>query len=239
MYKLGVDVGATKINIGILNGNNEVAAKRKVMVSRLSEKGITDGIIRSIDGLLAETGVSKEEIASCGVGVPGTVSEDGRRAVKVPNLSLENAELSAALEAATGIPVRLIQDSRAAAYGEYLAGGGQGKKTVVCVTLGSGIGTGIVIDGQVYNGALGGAGEMGHLPAVEGGRPCGCGKSGCMEKYAAGIGLDITAREALGKEDATAADLFRAAEDGDEKAESAIGEAVAMLGRAMVAVVNL
>ena len=106
------------------------------------------------------------------------------------------------------------------------------------MTLGTGIGTGIVIDGKIYTGALLGAGELGHIPAVEGGRPCGCGKRGCLEKYCAGGGLDITARELLGNGN-TAKELFSAAKNGNADAQKAIDSAIEILGRAIVSAVNL
>ena len=130
-----------------------------------------------------------------------------------------------------------MQDSKAAALGEYAAGGGRGGKVVVCVTLGTGISAGIVIDGKIYCGALGFAGECGHIPAVDGGRPCGCGKRGCVECYAAGKGLDLRAKEVFGSE-YSAADVFRLAETGDEKAAGILYQAVVMLGEALVSLVN-
>jgi glucokinase len=106
------------------------------------------------------------------------------------------------------------------------------------MTLGTGIGTGIVIDGRVYNGGLGAAGELGHLPAVKDGRPCGCGKRGCLEKYCSGGGLDITARELLG-DGKTARELFSEAKSGNLQAQKAIDDAAVLLGKAVVAAINL
>jgi DNA-nicking Smr family endonuclease len=121
------------------------------------------------------------------------------------------------LEKALSIPVFAVQDSRAAALGEYLCGAGKGAETLISFTLGTGIGTGILLGGRIYHGALRAAGEIGHLPVIPNGRSCGCGKRGCLEKYAAGGGLDISARELLGA-DATAHTLFSAARAGDARA---------------------
>ncbi|MBE5818417.1 MAG: ROK family protein [Clostridiales bacterium] len=236
MLHLGIDIGGTKVALGLVNENNELVLKGKLLVKDIDN--IVQEIKNFLDVHFAENNISFAEIASCGIGVPGTVSDDGRTAIKVPNLNLENAAFAEEFENVLGMPVTLVQDSRAAAYGEYCAGNAKGCKTVICIALGTGIGTGVVIDGKIYNGALGAAGELGHVPAVEGGRPCGCGKVGCVEKYAAGRGLDITAAELLG-EGKTAKDLFEAAENGCEKANALIGEAVEILGRTIVSACNL
>lgn len=236
MYHLGIDIGGTKVAVGLLNENNELVLKDKLLVSDIDN--IVTEVSAYVDKLLAENAIVRNDVVSCGIGVPGTVSDDGKTAVKVPNLHLENADLSGDFEKMLNIPVSLVQDSRAAAYGEYIAGNAKDCKTVICIALGTGIGTGIVIDGKIYNGALGAAGELGHVPAVENGRPCGCGKVGCVEKYAAGRGLDITACELLG-EGKTAKDLFEAAQNGNEDAKNHINNAVEVLGRTIVSACNL
>lgn len=236
MYRLGLDIGGTKIGIGITDEEGKLLAK-----SRLSVEAVTDvfaELKKAVLSLAEDTGISFGEIVSCGVGIPGTVSEDGRRVLLAPNIAILSENFADDLESTLGIPVRMVQDSRAAALGEYLAGAGKGKKALVCVTLGTGIGTGIVIDGKIYHGALGAAGELGHMPVVEGGRACGCGKRGCLEKYCAGRGLSISAAELLGEgKDCHA--LFREAESGNAAAQAVINSAVLTLGRALTAIVNL
>ena len=130
----------------------------------------------------------------------------------MPNLGWKDEPVADIFKILTGIPAKVLQDSRAGAYGEYKAGSGRDSNALICITLGTGIGTGLVIDGKIYHGALLAAGELGHIPVAEQGRPCGCGKNGCLECYSAGKGLDQTAREFYG-EDATARDLFLAAEN--------------------------
>lgn len=163
-YRVGVDIGGTKANIGILDENREILAKCKIPVT--SQAGCKDMLHKvniALRDLLSGTGLLATDILSCGMGVPGTVSEDGRMAIKVPNLHWENESCAAIFETFTGISTSLVQDSRAAALGEYLMGAAKGRKLVVCVTLGTGIGTGIVLDGRIFTGALGGAGEVGHI----------------------------------------------------------------------------
>ena len=234
--RLGIDIGGTKIGVGIFEESGELLANTKLYVEGKSDFPIF--IAEGVRKLCAEKGIDFSRITSCGAGVPGTVSADGRKVLKAPNLPISGETFVPELERELGIPVGVVQDSRAAAWGECLFGGGQGKNSVVCVTLGTGIGTGIVLDGKVFGGALGGAGELGHLPVVEGGRPCGCGKRGCLEKYSAGLGLDITAAELLG-EGKKAPDLFEAAKNGNETAKKAVSDAAEALGKGLVSIVNL
>lgn len=234
--KLGIDIGGTKIGVGIFEEDGALLANARLLVGK--NKNLPRFIASSVKELCAIKGIDYSLITSCGAGVPGTVSADGRKILKAPNLPISGEAFVPELESELNIPVGVVQDSRAAAWGEYLFGGGRGKSSVVCVTLGTGIGTGIVLDGRIFGGALGGAGELGHLPVVEGGRPCGCGKRGCLEKYSAGLGLDMTASELLG-EGKSALDLFEAARDGNEAAQKAISDAAEMLGKGLVSIVNL
>ena len=236
-YRLGIDIGGTKINAGIIDDENRIISKSAVKIRGRSAVEVVQDAVANACGMLTSAGACYGDILACGIGIPGTVSDDGRTALKVPNLGWENEDIAGRFEAATGLPCIAVQDSKAAALGEYAAGGGRGGKVVVCVTLGTGISAGIVIDGKIYCGALGFAGECGHIPAVDGGRPCGCGKRGCVECYAAGKGLDLRAKEVFGSE-YSAADVFRLAETGDEKAAGILYQAVVMLGEALVSLVN-
>lgn len=237
MYRLGVDIGGTKINIGLFdNESKELIINVKKYISEIDS--IPEYILTAAKELCKKSGADYSKIAFCGIGIPGTVSEDSRYVLKAPNITKLPDNIADVVEASLGVPTSLAQDSRAAAWGEYLCGAGMGYSTVVCITLGTGIGTGIIMNGKIYSGALGCAGELGHLPVKEGGRACGCGKRGCLEKYCAGGGLDITASELLG-EGKTAADLFEAALKGNEAAKTALDEAVSLLGAGLVPVINL
>ncbi len=236
MYRVGIDIGGTKINIGIVDENNKLLVNKKIYIKDI--KNLTEDVKDIILELCNEAKVDFDEIGACGIGVPGTVSDDGKKLLKAPNISILSEDVAYRFEETLNVPVSLVQDSRAAAYAEFACGAGAGAGTVVCITLGTGIGTGIVIDGKVYNGALGSAGEMGHICVEENGRPCGCGKKGCLEKYCAGGGLDITASELLG-EGKNAGDLFDAAKSGNADAQNEIDKAVKILGNAVVAIINL
>ena len=236
MYKIGIDIGGTKINTGLFEKETKrLVANKKTYVSDVTN--LSQHIKETIDVLCKENGIFVEDIISCGIGIPGTVSADGKKILKAPNISILSENIAEVVEKTLNIPVKLVQDSRAAAWGEYLCGAGKGHNSVVCITLGTGIGTGIVLDGKIYSGALGCAGELGHIPTVENGRECGCGKRGCLEKYCAGRGLDITAKELLG-EGKTAIDLFDEVRKGNEEAKRLISEAERMLGAGLTSIVN-
>ena len=236
VVKLGIDIGGTKIAVGLVDRENRLIGVRKLYVSEITDP--VGALSDSARALCADCGISPCDIISCGIGVPGTVSRDGRRLIKAPNLAMLPEDFADRMAHAFGVPTHMIQDSHAAAWGEYRCGAGIGASTLLCITLGTGIGTGIVIDGRIIHGGLGTAGELGHVPVTSGGRSCGCGKCGCVEKYAAGGGLDVTAQELFG-EGASAVTLFDAASRGHAAAETAISDAVQMLGDVLVGAVNL
>jgi glucokinase len=236
MYRIGIDIGGTKIHVGLFHEKEaRLLADKKEYVRNI--RNLSEFVKETVATLCDGSGIALSDVTFCGVGIPGTVSEDGKRILKAPNISILSEDLAAELASVLNVPVQLVQDSRAAAWGEYLVCG-QKPRTLVCITLGTGIGTGIVIDGKIYHGALGSAGELGHLPTHKEGRACGCGKIGCLEKYCAGGGLDLTAAELLGAGKG-AAELFEEAKNGNESAKQAIADAVQMLGSALVSVVNL
>lgn len=238
-YYAGIDIGGTKINIGVFNKTGELMDNYVLSIpDDKSCSSVLDLAAEGLSTLCDRIDIDPDSIGSCGIGIPGTVSEDNLIARFAPNLGWFNEPVSKLFYEKTGISAKVLQDSRAGAYGEYISGSGQGANTLICITLGTGIGTGIVMNGKILNGALHSAGELGHFPAVENGRPCGCGKFGCLECYAAGKGLDKTAKELYGNS-ATARELFSAAEDGDADAVFAINQAVEMLGKTIVSAINL
>jgi len=185
--------------------------------------------------MLKAHGKSMEDVVFVGIGVPGTVDADAKVVINAPNLNWKNEPLADYFaEVCQKVPV-LVQDTRAAAWCEARVR--KEKRCIVCVTLGTGIGCGIVIDGHIWHGAMGTAGEIGHVPAVLDGRPCACGKKGCMEAYASGTAIARIAKE--GQLAESSEEVFASAKQGDEKALALISNAVNCAAISICAVINI
>ena len=172
-----------------------------------------------------------------GVGIPGAVDAQASGIVEAPTLGWSDAHVGAVLRSTLGVPVLVENDVNTLAVAERLYGMGREHRTYVVVTIGRGIGCGIVVDGAVYRGAGGGAGEIGHIPMATDGPRCGCGNTGCLEAYVGDDALLRSAR-AAGVVAPTTAHLMRLADDGDPKAREVYRAAGAMLGRALAGVVH-
>jgi glucokinase len=189
---IGVDIGGTKIAAGVVDAQGTILRTARRPTPRndagavLSEVGdVVNELQAGIDG----------SIVGVGVGVAGGVDQARSLVYFAPNLAWSQVPVRAVVEAATGLPVVVENDGAAAAWAETRFGAGVGLEHVVMVTVGTGIGGGIVVDGQVMRGAHGVAAEIGHLNAVPGGRLCGCGRNGCWEQYASGNALVREARD--------------------------------------------
>jgi glucokinase len=237
--RLGMDVGGTKANIGLFGDSGVMLCREKHSVpGGISARDLMRLLAVRVGEMIERRGVKRSDIVSAGMGVPGTT--DGRAVLSAPNLHWVNEPCADYFAAEFGIAPIIAQDTRAAAWGEYCAGAGKGRRVLICVTLGTGIGSGIVINGRIYDGALGTAGEVGHIQVVPGGRPCNCGRHGCMEAYAAGPGILASAREhpALLSKVSVTRDVFDLALRNDAAAQEVIAGAVARCGQALCAMVN-
>jgi len=192
MY-IGVDLGGTNTAAAIVDENGEI--QQRVSIPTIANAGpdaVVSGVVKACDWLIAETGTRP---ASIGVGVPGTVRDDIGLAVFTPNLPLRNVYMADKLSTIFGCPVRLGNDANFAAFGEVIAGVAKGAKDVVMITLGTGLGGGVIIRGKLYTGLTGAGGELGHMVIFAGGRKCGCGRLGCWEPYSSASGLITTTLE--------------------------------------------
>lgn len=188
---IGVDIGGTKILAGIVTDDGEVLATARRATPRNDANDVLDLVGEVVNELVAG---SKEPLVGVGLGVAGLVDADRSRVYFAPNLRWSQVPVRALLEASTGLPVVVENDGNVAAWGEYRFGAGRGVRDLTLVTVGTGIGGGIVINGSLFRGAHGAAGEIGHINAVPDGRPCGCGRNGCLEQYASGNALVREAR---------------------------------------------
>ncbi|WP_342046440.1 ROK family glucokinase [Bacillus sp. OTU530] len=190
-WLVGVDLGGTTIKIAFINQNGEIIHKWEVPTNK-SEKGhhIPTDIAKSIDQTLDELGQNKGKLIGIGIGAPGPVNfRNGAIDVAV-NLGWENFPLKDLLEMETSLPVVVDNDANAAAIGEMWKGAGEGAKDLICVTLGTGVGGGIITNGEIVHGVNGSGGEVGHITSIaEGGALCNCGKTGCLETIASATGI--------------------------------------------------
>lgn len=193
---LGLDIGGTSIKMGIVTRGGKVLATAKVPTGELDNAEAFERVSASAIALVREAGKDPETLGAIGVDVPGVVLEDGTLAM-APNIVLDLAGLTAALKAAFPIArTRALNDANAAALGEAWLGAGDGVRSAVMLTLGTGVGAGVIVDGKVVVGAHGAGGEAGHIN-VNPNEPeaCGCGCHGCLEQYASARGLIRLYRE--------------------------------------------
>lgn len=193
-YYIGVDIGGTNTACGIVDDECKIIARSKV---KTNPKG--DGIPEYADALgeikravreaCEAAGISPADAHSIGIGCPGICNSDLGVVEYASNLGFRNAPIKADMEKEFGIPVYLDNDANSAAFGEFSAGGAKGSRSAVVITLGTGVGSGIIIDGKIYRGANFAGGEIGHTVIVLDGLPCSCGRRGCFEAYSSATGL--------------------------------------------------
>ncbi len=198
MYRIGVDLGGTNIATGVVNEKNEIIGRGKVKTrAPRPAEAIFDSIKEAVDMAVVNAGINYDEILSIGIGTPGSVNKDTGAIEFSNNLKFHNVPAKKMLEERLKKPVYLENDANAAALGEAVAGCGNGVKNFVAVTLGTGVGSGIIIDGKIYRGSNFCGGEMGHMVINVDGIPCNCGRKGCWEKYASATALVSQAVEAM------------------------------------------
>jgi glucokinase len=187
---IGVDIGGTKVAAGLVTPAGEIIARAR----RLTPSRDPRAVERTIVGVVREVR-GERDVAGVGIGAAGFVDAERSRVMFAPHLAWRDEPLRDGLEAALNLPVIVENDANAAAWAEWRFGAGQGEPRLVCVTLGTGIGGGIVLDGVVQRGRWGMAGEFGHMVVVPDGRRCECGNRGCLEQYASGNVLGREAQE--------------------------------------------
>ena len=203
-YAFGVDIGGTSVKLGLFNEMGELLDKWEIPTDKTNngEKIIPD-IVDSIKEKMTEKELSVGDLAGIGVGVPGAVDHENRLVARAVNIGWEPFDIAEAFNAYIDVPVVAANDANAAAYGEMWQGGGKGYGSMVAVTLGTGVGGGIIVNGTLLSGYAGGGGEIGHIHMVDDEEEeCGCGNKGCLEQYASATGVVRLARHRLEKDDA-------------------------------------
>jgi glucokinase len=188
---IGVDVGGTKVAGGVVDEDGTILSQHRVETPARDAEATTTAITSVIEAMRAE-----HEVEAVGIGIAGFVDASRSTVYFAPNLlGWRDGPLRAEVEKRVGLPVVVENDANAAAWGEARFGAGREERFIVCVTVGTGVGGGIIADRQLYRGGFGVGAEIGHIQMVEGGRPCGCGQRGCWEQYASGGALVRDARE--------------------------------------------
>ncbi|MGZ4450595.1 MAG: ROK family glucokinase [Nocardioides sp.] len=187
----GVDVGGTKIAGGVVDEDGTVLEELRVESPATDSEAIEEAIA----GLVAEL-ASRHEISTVGVGAAGYVDKARAVVMFAPNIAWRNVDLKAELESRVDLPVAVENDANAAAWGEFRYGAGPDVDDLLLVTVGTGVGGGLVLDGELYRGAFGVGAEIGHMRVVPDGILCGCGNHGCFEQYGSGSALVREARAA-------------------------------------------
>ena len=201
-YVFAVDLGGTTVKLGLFDKEGNVLEKWEI-VTRKENNGenILPDIAKSIKDKAAEKNIAKEDILGVGIGVPGPVDSKGT-IYKAANLGWDVFNVSETLGELTGLPVKTGNDANVAALGEMWKGGGKGYDSIVAVTLGTGVGGGVIIEGKLVAGSTGAGGEIGHIHVEDNETiSCGCGKKGCLEQYASATGIARLANERLAQDD--------------------------------------
>ena len=198
MKYVGVDIGGTNLKAGLVDENGVLLATQKMKVASIADD---DGLAWTVASLVQElahtVNISVSDVASVGVGVPGTVEIRSGSINYTCNLPLRNVPLRKLFHRYLSIPLYIENDANCAALAEFLVGAGRDSKRFVTITLGTGVGAGIVHNGKIYHGANGMAGEVGHMVIQRGGLPCPCGRHGCWEHYASAPALKRMTAAAL------------------------------------------
>ncbi len=254
MYRIGVDLGGTNIAVGLVNENMALVAKKSTptLAQRDGEAIVADMAAVCL-ALCEENGISISDVASIGIATPGIADVNTGKVVYSCNLPFRDFPLASLLSEKTGVScVKIANDANAAAFGEAVAGAAKGTKNSVMITLGTGVGGGIIIDGQIYAGFNSAAGELGHIVIEVDGVPCACGRRGCWEAYSSATALIRMTREkieecrASGRDSLmlkaekvsgrTACDAMRA---GDEAAKEVYDKYIKYLASGLATIINI
>src|SRR4051794_4069698 len=259
-YIVGVDLGGTNIVVGAMSADGQHSfAMRSIPTSVDSgAEGVADRIVGLIEGVvldtIAETNSSRRDVIGVGVGAPGPLDREKGLVVVAPNLGWRNFPLRDRISERLRLPVTLDNDANCATDGEWWQGAARGGTNVVGMTIGTGIGGGLILDGKLFHGVSDVAGEIGHTTIDLNGRHCKCGNYGCLEAYASGPAIAVRAREVLvreetasllpsmvgGKlEDLTAETVYLAASQGDAVANEIVRDTARYLGVGIANLLNI
>ena len=193
-YHIGIDLGGTFVKFGAVDESGNILKKDKIPTPAGCDYMATvSAIAEAVKGMIADMGVPE----SVGIGCPGVIDGEHGMVVTGGNLGWENKPLAEDLGSLLGISATLVNDANAAAYGEYMCGAGKEYRSIVLITLGTGVGGGVIFGGKLFTGELGAGAELGHTVICLDGEPCSCGRRGCFEAYASASALVRQTRNAM------------------------------------------
>jgi glucokinase len=195
MYTVGIDIGGTKIAGALVDIDGNIVAESKVPTPAQDPDALVDAVV----ALVTELSLGKE-VLGVGVAAAGFIDADQANIIYAPNLSWRNEPFKAKLQAKLPLPVIIENDANAAAWAEFRYGAGKGYQHMIMLTIGTGVGGAVIVNGQMLRGGFGIAGELGHLRVVPNGKLCGCGQHGCLESYGSGTALLKAAKDLAGSD---------------------------------------
>ena len=241
-YVVGVDVGGTNIKLGVVGPSGKVIVRNSFATKPFASSRIRliDALANEIEASIITAGLNKRQIAGVGVGLPGLVDYEKGIVRFLPNIPGWRAvHLKSILQKKVRLPVFVDNDVKIITLAESKFGAGRGVKNLVCLTLGTGVGSGLILNGQLYRGEDNAAGELGHMPLNEHGPRCNCGGFGCFETYVGNRALLALACGVMGKSDVTLEQMFALAQKGNKKALLFWKKAAEHIGNGLVGIVNL
>lgn len=249
MVNVGIDLSGTNIKVGIVNEKQEIVAKGSTptIATRPAEEIVADmaGLVLK---LLKEHDLRIEEVNNIGIGCPGTIDSKHGIVAYSNNIPWNQVPLADMMKEKLGVDVKIHNDADCAALGEAVAGAAKGCSDMILLTLGTGVGGGIIINGKIFDGYYAGGAEIGHTTLISGGQLCTCGRKGCLEAYASATGLIRMAKEAMEKnkssilhqcEKIDGAAIFHAAQEGDDLANEIVDQYIQYLSEGIINCVNI
>ncbi len=253
MYYIGIDLGGTNIAVGLVSEEGKIIAKKSVKTnSQRPFKEILKDMADCVIDLLKEQNISLDDVVSIGIGTPGSVDSEHGILVYANNFKeKENIKMREIIQSYIDKPVYMTNDANAAALGEVVAGAAKGYKNVVVITLGTGVGGGVIINGQLYEGQYSAGAELGHIMLIHDGEQCSCGRKGCWEAYASATALIRQTKKAMEEhpdsymnkiatlDNVSGRTAFIAAKNGDAAGQAVVDKYIQYISEGLVDIINI
>jgi len=241
-YVVGVDVGGTNIKLGLVHPQGHVITRSHFPTKPFSssKSKLIEVLAQEIKKILLSQNIKSKNVAGVGVGLPGLINYDKGIVRFLPNIpGWKNVPLKSILEKKLGLPVFVDNDVKLITLAEWKYGAARGVENLICLTLGTGVGSGLILNNRLYRGVCNAAGELGHVPLNEEGPACNCGGFGCFETYVGNKPLFALASQMMNEPDMTTQKMFALANNGNEKALKFWHTAATRIGNGLVGIVNL